>query len=229
MPHILVIEDDPHVRSALLRALADRGYATSSAAGGMQGLEIALRDEPDLILLDLGLPDVDGREVLRMIRAVSRVPIVVVTARDEEQEIVAALNAGADDYLVKPFGADQLAARIGAVLRRIGEPEARTRIVIGGLTIDARGREAHLDGTRLDLSPREFDLLRYLAERAGEVVSKRELLAEVWHMPYGGADKTVDVHLSWLRRKLGETGDHPRYLHTVRGVGVRLVSPSGDA
>lgn len=222
MPHVLVIEDDPNVRGALLRALADRGYATSSAPSGMAGLESALREGPDVVLLDLGLPDVDGREVLRMVRAVSRVPVVVVTARDEEAEIVTMLNTGADDYLVKPFGADQLDARIRAVLRRTAEPATPSEIVVGGLVLDPAAREVRLDGRLLDLSPREFDLLRYLAERPGQVVSKRELLAEVWRLPYGGADKTVDVHLSWLRRKLGETGDAPLYLHTVRGVGVRL-------
>ncbi len=222
MPHVLVIEDDPNVRGALLRALADRGYATSSAPTGMAGLEGALRDGPDVVLLDLGLPDVDGREVLRMVRAVSRVPVVVVTARDVEAEIVTMLNTGADDYLVKPFGADQLDARIRAVLRRTAEPTTPSEIVVGGLVLDPAAREVRLDGRLLDLSPREFDLLRYLAERPGQVVSKRELLAEVWRLPYGGADKTVDVHLSWLRRKLGETGDAPQYLHTVRGVGVRL-------
>ena len=226
MPHILVLEDDPQVRRAVLRTLADRGYATSSAGAGMTGLEAALRDRPDLVLLDLGLPDVDGHQVLRMIRAVSRVPVIVATARDDESEIVRALDSGADDYLVKPFGGAQLEARIRAVLRRAGDHGGRAApVTVGGLELDLAGRTTTLDGRSLELTPREFDLLRYLAERAGQVVGKRELLAEVWHLPYGGADKTVDVHLSWLRRKLGETAQAPRYLHTVRGVGVRLAPP----
>ncbi len=223
MPHILVVEDEPAVRSALLRALGDRGYATSWAATGMAGLEQSVRDRPDLVIVDLGLPDVDGHEVLRMLRAVSAVPVIVATAREEEQEIVRALDAGADDYLVKPFGAGQLDARIRAVLRRAdhgGRDE--TPLTIGPLVVDTAARTATVDGRSIELTPREFDLLAYLAQRAGTVVSKRELLAEVWRQPYGATEKTIDVHLSWLRRKLGETADEPRLLHTVRGVGVRL-------
>jgi len=223
MPHILVVEDDPQVRSALLRALGEREYATSSAGTGMGGLEAAIRDRPDLVVVDLGLPDVDGHEVLRMLRAVSTVPVIVATAREDESEIVRALDAGADDYLVKPFSAGQLDARIRAVLRRTaGDAGREAAMSIGGLVVDPDARTARLDGSSLDLTPREFDLLCYLAQRAGSVVTKRELLAEVWHQPYGAADKTVDVHLSWLRRKLGETAQEPRFLHTVRGVGVRL-------
>jgi DNA-binding response OmpR family regulator len=223
VPHILVVEDDARVRSALLRALTERGYATSSAPTGMAGLRAAVEDRPDLVVVDLGLPDVDGLEVLRMLRAVSETPVIVATARGEESEIVRALDAGADDYLVKPFGADQLDARIRAVLRRAAAEGGRTGpVTVGGLVLDPAARTAQVDGRPLDLTPREFDLLRYLAERADQVVTKRELLAEVWRAPYGAADKTVDVHLSWLRRKLGETAQQPRYLHTVRGVGVRL-------
>jgi DNA-binding response OmpR family regulator len=226
MPHILVLEDDAQVRSAVLRALAERGYATSSAPDGLAGLQAAVQDRPDLVVLDLGLPDVDGYAVLKMLRAVSAVPVIVATARDDEAEIVRALDAGADDYLVKPFGAAQLDARIRAVLRRTADPDGPTgRITVGGLALDVRARSATVDGVPMELTPREFDLLRYLAERAGQVVSKRELLAEVWRLPYGGGDKTVDVHLSWLRRKLGETAQEPRYLRTVRGVGVRLGAP----
>ncbi|GAB3410748.1 response regulator transcription factor [Flindersiella endophytica] len=225
MPNVLLIEDDAAIRSALIRGLGERGHAVASAASGMSGLEQAIANRPDVVVLDLGLPDVDGRTVLRMLRGASQVPVVVATARDEEQEIVAVLNAGADDYVVKPFSAAQLDARIRAVLRRGGEHKPSTAVEVGGLRLDLRTREATLDGRDLDLTPREFTLLHYLAARAGEVVTKRELLAEVWQQPYGGADKTVDVHLSWLRRKLGETAQEPRYLHSVRGVGVRVVAP----
>jgi DNA-binding response OmpR family regulator len=197
----------------------------------MAGLAAAVDGQPDLVVLDLGLPDIDGGELLRMLRAVSAVPVIVATARDDEQQIVRALDAGADDYLIKPFGAAQLDARIRAVLRRAISPEdgRPAPIEVGGLVIDPNARTVTLDGIRLDLSAREFDLLRYLAERADQVVSKRELLTEVWRLPYGGADKTVDVHLSWLRRKLGETAQSPRYLHTVRSVGVRLSTPGVPA
>jgi DNA-binding response OmpR family regulator len=224
---VLLIEDDPAIRGALIRGLTERGHAVDSAAAALPGLESAVTNRPDLVVLDLGLPDLDGATMLRMLRGASRVPVIVATARDDEAEIVAVLDAGADDYLVKPFSAAQLDARIRAVLRRGGDGTAAdTAVVVGGLRVDPRSREASLDGAALDLTPREFTLLHYLAARSGQVVSKRELLTEVWQLPYGGADKTVDVHLSWLRRKLGETAQEPRYLHAVRGVGVRISAPA---
>lgn len=226
MPQVLLVEDDGRIRTSLVRSLGERGHAVSSAHTAMNGLRQAVEERPDVVVLDLGLPDLDGREVLRMLRAVSRVPVIVATARDDEDEIIRVLDAGADDYVIKPFGAAQLDARIRAVLRRTaGEDRTGEDITIGELTLAPRAREASLGGVPLDLSPKEFDLLHYLATRPGEVVSKRDLLVEVWRVPYGGADKTVDVHLSWLRRKLGETAQRPRYLHTVRGVGVKLVQP----
>ena len=223
----MVIEDDPGIRQALLRALRDRGHAVRSASTAMQGLAEVVDDPPDVVVLDLGLPDRDGADVLRMLRAVSQTPVIVATARDDEAEMVRLLDAGADDYVVKPFTALQLDARIRAVLRRSQAAASTEPVRIGGLVIDPARHEATLDGQPLELSRREFDLLGYLAQHAGRVVPKRELLTEVWQAAYGGADKTVDVHLSWLRRKLGETAAEPRYLHTVRGVGVKLVDPTG--
>jgi DNA-binding response OmpR family regulator len=173
----------------------------------------------------MGLPDLDGSELLKMIRAVSDVPVIVATARNEDRDVVRTLDAGADDYLVKPFSIEQLEARVRAVLRRVDADGRPGPIVVGDLTVDAAARVARLGGERLDLSPKEFDLLRFLAERAGDVVSKRELLAEVWRQPYGGSEKTVDVHISWLRKKLGESAADSRYLQTVFGVGVKLVNP----
>ncbi|MEV0898245.1 response regulator transcription factor [Actinoplanes sp. NPDC049802] len=227
MARLLLIEDDPAIRTPLLRALRERGHAVAASAAAMEGLQTALAERPDLIVLDLGLPDLDGRELLRMLRAVSRIPVIVATARDEETEMVRLLDAGADDYVVKPFTAAQLDARIRAVLRRgAGPGEPPPVLEVGGLRIDQAARSVTLDGAAVELTPREFDLLHHLASHAGQVVTKRELLSEVWQVPYGGADKTVDVHLSWLRRKLGETAQEPRYLHTVRGVGVRLSEPA---
>jgi DNA-binding response OmpR family regulator len=223
--HVLVVEDDALIRSAVLRALGDRGHAVSSAPDAMTGLQAVVDSQPDLVVLDLGLPDLEGTDLLRMIRAVSEVPVIVATARDDDRMVVKALDAGADDYVVKPYSAEQLDARIRAVLRRATGTEPEPTLTVGGLTVDPRSREASLDGRSLELSPREFDLLAYLAAQPGRVVTKRELLTEVWRLPYGGADKTVDVHLSWLRRKLGETAQTPRYLVTVRGVGVKLVAP----
>jgi len=225
MADILLIEDDVAIRTALSRGLRDLGHAVSSSPTAMDGLRLAVQNRPDLIVLDLGLPDLDGVELLRMLRAVSQVPVIVATARDGDAEMVPVLDAGADDYVVKPYSAAQLDARVRAVLRRAGG-SAPEPLAVGGLRVDPRARTATLDGRPLDLTPREFDVLHHLAARPGEVVTKRELLTEVWRLPYGGADKTVDVHLSWLRRKLGETAAEPRYLHTVRGVGVKLVEPS---
>ncbi|HRW19026.1 MAG TPA: response regulator transcription factor [Dermatophilaceae bacterium] len=225
MASVLIVEDDAAIRSALLRALTAAGHAATSAATGMGGLQLAVDEPADLVVLDLGLPDVDGLRVLSMLRAVSRVPVIVATAQDDERTIVAALDAGADDYLVKPFGGEQLDARIRAVLRRAGQPQSAGPIEVGALVVNPTTREVTLAGSPIELSRKEFDLLHLLAQRPGEVVSKREILAEVWRQAYGGGDRTVDVHLSWLRRKLGETAAEPVYLHSVRGVGVRLVAP----
>jgi two-component system, OmpR family, KDP operon response regulator KdpE len=224
---LLLVEDDAAIRGALIRALTERGHAVTSMASAMAALQHVLNVPPDLVLLDLGLPDLSGYEALRMMRAVSKVPIVVITARDDETEIIRVLDAGADDYVVKPFGGGQLEARIRAVLRRGGGAErgSPAPMMVGALCLDAEAHEATLDGARIDLSRREFDLLHYLVVHAGQVVTKRDLLTHVWQMPYGGADKTVDVHVSWLRRKLGETAQQPRYLHTVRGVGIKLTAP----
>ncbi len=222
---ILLIEDDQRIRQLVAGGLAEQGHDVTGVAAAMEGLNALVADAPDLVVLDLGLPDLDGIELLRMMRAVSDVPVIVATARDEDPEIVRALDAGADDYLVKPFSVAQLEARIRAVLRRARDEAEDPILRIGELEIDVAAREAMIRGTALDLSPKEFDLLRYLAERAGEVVSKRDLLAEVWRQPYGGSDKTVDVHLSWLRRKLGESASEPRFIRTVFGVGVKLVEP----
>ena len=219
---MLVIEDDQHIREALARSLTDAGHAVRTEATGTAALTAAVDWHPDVVVLDLGLPDLDGSQVLAMLRAVSTVPVIVATARDDEQEVIRLLDVGADDYVVKPYSAEQLEARIRAVLRR-GSAEAPTQsLCVGELDIDTGRRTASLRGERLELSRLEFDLLAHLAARSPEVVSRRELLTEVWHQPYGGSDKTVDVHLSWLRRKLGETAAQPRHLHTVRGVGIKL-------
>jgi two-component system KDP operon response regulator KdpE len=223
---VAVVEDDARLRDAVVRSLRERGHEVVAAETGVTGIQVVTERRPDIVVLDLGLPDVDGREVLRMVRAVSDVPVLVATARDEEAEVVDTLDAGADDYVVKPFSGHQLDARIRAVLRRARPGDEDDRVVVGSLVVDAGRRTAVIDGRPLDLSRKEFDLLHALACRAGRVVTKRQLMAEVWDQPWGGADKTVDVHLSWLRRKLGESAAEPRFLHTVRGVGVKLAAPS---
>ncbi|MEC3994352.1 response regulator transcription factor [Actinacidiphila sp. DG2A-62] len=231
MPSVLVVEDDHFVRSALIRHLTDAAHTVRSVGTALEALREVAQFGFDVVILDLGLPDLDGSEALKMLRGLSDVPVIVATARDDEAEIVRLLNAGADDYLVKPFSVAHLSARLDAVLRRArgragAGPAAEEQLIrVGGLQIDVRRRQAALDGVPLDLTRREFDLLTFLAARPGVVVARRELLAEVWQQSYGD-DQTIDVHLSWLRRKLGETAARPRYLHTLRGVGVKLEPPA---
>jgi DNA-binding response OmpR family regulator len=223
---VVIIEDEQRIRQLVAGVLADRGYDVTSSASALEGLQAVVGDSPDLIILDMGLPDLDGAELLTMIRAVTKAPVIVATARGADSDVIRTLNAGADDYLVKPFSVEQLEARVRAVLRRaVGDRPRGGPVEVGGLRVDAVSRVATLEGRELDLSPKEFDLLRFLAEREGEVVSKRELLATVWRQPYGGSERTVDVHLSWLRTKLGESAAESRYLQTVFGVGVKLVDP----
>jgi DNA-binding response OmpR family regulator len=229
MASILVIEDDESIREALRRGLSERGHAVATAPTGLSGLEHVLAERPQAVLLDLGLPDVSGLTLISMIRAASAAPILVITAQDDDPTIVQALDSGADDYVVKPFGTGQVEARVRAVLRRTGDHvQPAEPIRIGELVVDEGTRTATLAGRRLELARREFDLLLALAQRRGQVMTKREMLTEVWNQPYGGGDRTVDVHLSWLRRKLGETAAEPRYLISVRGVGVRLVDPDAE-
>ncbi|MFF3213407.1 response regulator transcription factor [Streptomyces sp. NPDC002886] len=242
MPSVLVVEDDPSIRQSLIEVLAEHGYAVRSAGDGFGALREVTQSPVDAVVLDLGLPDLDGGDALRMIRGISSVPVLVATARDDEAEIIRLLNAGADDYLVKPFSGGQLIARLSAVLRRThhlppahaahggggarpapaAEPLRPT--TVGELAVDPGARTAYLSGRELRLTRREFDLLAFLAHHTGQVVSKRRLLTEVWREPYVD-DQTVDVHLSSLRRKLGERAAAPRYLLTVRGVGIKLVAP----
>lgn len=230
MTSVLVVEDDPGIRNALSRGLSERGHAVTVASAGLTALELVVKAQPDVVLLDLGLPDIDGLQVLAMIRGIGEIPVIVVTAQDDDKMIVKALDAGADDYVVKPFGLAQVEARMRAVLRRsAADDDTEGPLVVGDLMIDGRTRTVSLRGDPLDLSRKEFDLLLALALRTGEVVTKRELLADVWQQAYGGGERTVDVHLSWLRRKMGETAAEPGYLHTVRGVGVRLVDPTATS
>ena len=226
MASVVVIEDDQRIRELIVRVLADQGYEVLGAGTALDGLQGIVDTSPDAVVLDMGLPDLDGVDLLKMIRAVTDVPVVVATARGEDRDVIATLDAGADDYIIKPFSMEQLEARVRAVLRRAAKVRTRPTVVVGGLMLDPKARLATLDDRPLQLSPKEFDLLLYLAENEGTVVSKRRLMAEVWRQPYGGSEKTIDVHLSWIRRKLGESAAESRYLETVYGVGVKLVDPS---
>lgn len=229
MYEILLVEDDPSVQAALVHALTDRGFAVEPLGTAVDALRSVTEREPDIVILDLGLPDLDGGAALRMLRGVTNVPVIIATARGDERSVVDLLNAGADDYMVKPFSSEQLVARIAALLRRTAprpdDTDEGDVLEVGGLRIDVRQRVARLDGRDLELNRREFDLLAYLAARPGSVVTRRELIHDVWQHQHVGDDQTIDVHVSWLRRKLGESAAHPRYLHTVRGVGLKLVAP----
>ena len=228
MTRILLVEDDDDIRDALSRALSAQGVTVAAVARGSDSLGRLTEFAPDAVILDLGLPDLEGADVLAMIRSLSDVPVLIATARDDERSVVRLLDAGADDYIVKPYSAAQVLARVRAVLRRhaSGTQTPPAAVRIADLVIDPQGREVHLAGEPLTLTRKEFDLLLYLAQRPGQVVSKAHLLADVWNLPLGGGDRTVDVHVSWLRRKLGESAAEPRFLHSIRGVGVKLVEPS---
>ena len=227
MPDVLLVEDDSAIRTALSRALTQLGHVVTPVATGAEAMTAITAHDHDVVVLDLGLPDIDGSRVLEVARALKAAPVIVATARDDEAEVIRLLNAGADDYLVKPFSAAQMDARIRAVLRRARiQVDEDQRLVVGGLVLDPVGRTVELDGAAVELTRKEFDMLQLLMQRRGEVVSKQTLLTEVWQQPWGGADRTVDVHLSWLRRKLGETAASPRFLISVRGVGVKLVEPA---
>ncbi|MGI9667769.1 MAG: response regulator transcription factor [Acidimicrobiia bacterium] len=226
MAAVVIIEDDQRIRELMARVLAEKGYEVEGAGTALDGLQRIVQTQPDVVVLDMGLPDLDGAELLKMIRAVTDVPVVVATARSEDRDVIRTLDAGADDYLVKPFSVEQLEARVRAVLRRSASESSKPMVIVGDLRLDPSSRIATLSGKSLQLSPKEFDLLVYLAEHEGTVISKRQLMAEVWRQPYGGSEKTVDVHISWLRKKLGESAADSRYLETVYGVGVKLVDPS---
>ena len=227
MPHVLVVGNGIQPWDLLF---AEHGHAASATPAGLAALEAAVADRPDVILVDLPGSATDGPELVRMIRSVTPAPMIVAMPGDDVAAIVAALGAGADDYLITPATAAEADTRIRGVVRRSsGVPVAEPPLTVGELRIAPHARRATLGGAVLDLTPREFDLLHYLARRAGRVVTRRELLTEVWRQPEDAAGKTIDVHVSWLRRKLGETARHPRLLHTVPGVGIRLVATPDPA
>jgi two-component system response regulator RegX3 len=225
---ILFVEDEPSISGPFSKALTRAGFEPLVASSGSAALSLAERASPDLVLLDLNLPDLDGLDVCRQLRRLADTPIVMLTARGTETDRIVGLELGADDYVVKPFSADEVIARIRAVLRRARQPEPAAPaqpIAVGELRVDFSSRRATLAGEPLDLSRKEFDLLAELVRNAGRVVSREDLMARVWDENWFGPTKTLDTHIGWLRRKLGEPASAPRYIHTVHGVGFRFSAP----
>ena len=229
---VLVVEDEPTLLETLEYNLAREGYEVHTADDGPTALEVARREHPDLILLDVMLPGLDGFEVCRILRQEMSVPVLMLTARDEEVDKVVGLEMGADDYMTKPFSMRELLARVKAMLRRVrlireelaavGEPVAEDRLTFGDLTIDLARREVLRRGKPLGLKPREYELLVFLAQNQGLVLSRDLILERVWGWDYSGGSRTVDVHVHWLREKIEPEPARPTRIVTVRGVGYRF-------
>ena len=218
---LLLVEDDPSIGALVTAYLEQTGYRVAWARSGEDALSIFESLRPRLVILDIGLPGQDGFDVCRELRARSPVPVLMLTARDEEVDRVAGLEVGADDYVTKPFSPRELAARVKAVLRRAEPAPQRTRLELGDVVLDPDAREVTVAGQPIELTGKEFDLLAYLLENAGIVVSRDQLLDRVWGMSYAGGTRTVDVHVAQLRRKLGR----PEAIRTFRGSGYKAVRP----
>jgi DNA-binding response OmpR family regulator len=222
---VLLVEDEVAISEPLAELLAREGFEPQVAPTLSDARRILEADEPDLVLLDVMLPDGDGRDLAREIRTSSDVPIVMLTARGEEIDRVLGLELGADDYVVKPFSARELVARIRAIQRRGRGTARRGAIQVGELTLDPAARTCTKAGEPLDLSAKEFDLLHILMAGAGTVITRERIMDEVWDPHWFGPTKTLDVHISWLRKKIEDDPSSPRYITTVRGVGFRFASP----
>jgi two-component system, OmpR family, response regulator RegX3 len=225
---ILMVEDEESITVPLAEALEREGFDTQVTGTVQEALELTEGALPDLVLLDVMLPDGSGYDVCRRLRERSRVPIIMLTARGEETDRIVGLELGADDYVVKPFSAREVAARIRAVLRRVDAEGPATRdgpLGVGPVRLDPDRRSASVDGRDLELTRKEFELLELLLREAGNVVSRERLIDEVWDVNWFGSTKTLDVHVSGLRRKLGDDSADPRFIHTLRGVGFRFAAP----
>jgi two-component system KDP operon response regulator KdpE len=221
-PRILIVDDEPPIRRFLRASLQAHGYAVYEAEGGEDALLCVQSHRPDVVILDLGLPDLEGTEVTRRLRSWSAVPIIILSVREEETDKVAALDAGADDYLVKPFGVGELLARVRAALRRSGPADSRSGFATGELQVDLTRRVVRLRGQQVQLTPTEYDLLKALVAHAGKVLTHRQLLRLVWGVAYEEDLHLLRVHMSNLRGKLEPDPVRPRYVVTEPGVGYRL-------
>ena len=228
---LLRAEDDSAIAEPLSRALDREGYTVTRASRGMDALGIAAGPDPiDLVILDLGLPDLDGLEVARRLRKGGlESPILILTARADEVDAVVGLDAGADDYVTKPFRLGELQARIRALMRRSQvTEESGDNYDVNGVTLDVSARRAYADGEELSLSAKEYDLLTVLVRESGSVVTRDDLMREVWGAEWWGSTKTLDMHISWLRRKLGDDASDPRRITTGRGGGFRVETGDGS-
>ncbi|MEJ2734692.1 MAG: response regulator transcription factor [Anaerolineae bacterium] len=231
--HILLVDDDALLRRSLVLNLEEAGYRASASANAEEALALATRDRPDLVLLDIGLPGMDGLDALRHFQSRIGVPVIFLTARRRELDEVLGLQLGADDYITKPFDKDVLLARIKTVLRRVARTEvpptaeAERRLVVGDLVVDTGAHSVTVAETPVELTPLEFELLHALAEHAGQVLSVDDLLDRVWGEEYVGQPQVVYVHVHWLREKLEKDPEHPQRIVTVRGVGYKLESVEG--
>lgn len=223
---ILVVDDEPSIVELVAYNLRSAGYEVMTAADGVEALAMIDEDPPDLVLLDVMLPELDGFSVCQRIRKSHNMPIIMLTARGGEEDKVWGLEIGADDYITKPFSPKELLARVRAALRRhegdVTEQESKV-IHMGELTIDEDTRRVYLGETLVELTPKEFDLLSYMAKNTGRVLSRDLLLRILWGYEYTGGTRTVDVHVRRLRQKLNDTGDEPRFIETVHGVGYRFL------
>jgi DNA-binding response OmpR family regulator len=225
MRRVLVVDDEPHIRAVLRGYLEADGFAVSEAADGEAALRSLRQDPPDVVLLDVMMPGLDGLEVLRQLRTFSDVFVIVVTARAEEVDKLVGLGVGADDYVTKPFSAREVSARVKAVLRRdrITRASAATVLRFEGLTVDPDAREVRVNDALVTLSALEFDVLAALAEAPGRVFSRRQLLERVWGYDFFGDERVVDVHIRSLRARLGDDAASPQLIGTVRGVGYKFI------
>lgn len=225
---VLVVDDEPAILELVSFNLKKEGYDVITAADGKSALEVFAAEKPDLVVLDLMIPEPDGYEVCKLIRAQSAVPVIMLTARGEEQDRVRGLDLGADDYVVKPFSPRELLARVRAVLRRSPVVQETDRLVAGDLVIDSERHQVTIAGELVELTPKEFDLLKMLAENAGRALERDFLLEKVWGYAFAGATRTLDVHIRRLRQKIDDDPQNPRYIETVHGVGYRFREQGGQ-
>jgi two-component system, OmpR family, response regulator RegX3 len=226
-PKILLVEDEPGIVEPLVAHLTRAGFDPTPAMTLADARSSFARTRPDLVVIDVMLPDGDGRDLCRELRAASAVPIVILTARASEVDKISGLELGADDYVVKPFSAGELVARMRAILRR-ARSDDRRMIEVGDLRLDADAHVVTKDGVPLRMAAREFDLLALLMRNAGRAIRREDIMDQVWDPHWFGSTKTLDVHIAWLRKKIEDDPAHPRYITTIRGVGFRFADPGDD-